>query len=158
MRAGGFWDGPAPHRLWIMVGLPIERSAGFLDYRQCVRSIEEMIREKVRACAGHPAVLCYTIGNELPASVVRWQGRRKVESFLERLYRVAKMEDPEGLFTYVNYPSTEYLRLPFLDFICFNVYLESQERLESYLAQLHTIADERPLVMGELGLDSLRNG
>src|SRR5258708_15983532 len=28
----------ARHRLWIMVGLPIERSAGVLDYRQSVRS------------------------------------------------------------------------------------------------------------------------
>ena len=34
----------------------------------------------------------------------------------------------------------------------------TQERLEAYLAQLHTIASDRPLVMGELGLDSLRHG
>jgi GT2 family glycosyltransferase len=153
-----FLDAALRHGLWIMVGLPVERSAGFLDYRETVRSIEAQVREKVRACAAHPSVLCYTIGNELPASIVRWQGRRRVERFLERLYRVAKAEDPDGLVTYVNYPSTEYLRLPFLDFVCFNVYLESQERLETYLAQLHTMADERPLVMGELGLDSLRNG
>ncbi|TAK96940.1 MAG: glycosyltransferase, partial [Verrucomicrobia bacterium] len=53
---------------------------------------------------------------------------------------------------------TEYLQLPFLDFVCFNVYLESQENLEAYLARLHNIASERPLVMAELGLDSLRHG
>src|SRR6266446_3255585 len=117
-----------------------------------------MVREKVRACAGHPAVLCYTIGNEIPASIVRWHGHRRIERYLERLYRAAKLEDPGGLVTYVNYPSTEYLRLPFLDFFCFNVYLESQERLEEYLAQLHNIASERPLIMAELGLDSLRHG
>ena len=144
--------------LRVMVGLPVERSAGFLDYAECARSIEATVREQVRACAGHPALLCYTIGNELPASVVRWHGRRRVERFFERLYRAVKEEDPEGLVTYVNYPSTEYLRLPFLDFVCFNVYLETQERFEKYLAQLQTIADERPLVMAELGLDSMRNG
>ena len=144
--------------LRVLVGLPVERDAAFLDYRKCVTSMEEMVRTKVRTCAGHPAVLGYSIGNEFPASLVRWHGRRKIERCLERLARIAKAEDPEGLITYVNYPSTEYLCLPFLDFVCFNVYLESQERLEAYLARLQNIATERPLVMAELGLDSLRNG
>jgi GT2 family glycosyltransferase len=58
----------------------------------------------------------------------------------------------------VNYPSTEYLQLPFLDLLCFNVYLESQERLEAYLARLQTLAGDRPLVLAEIGFDSLRNG
>ncbi len=146
------------HGLRIMVGLPVERFASFLDYERCAVSIEAMVREKVRACAGHPAVLAYAIGNEIQSSMARWHGRRKLERFLHRLHRAAKEEDPGGLVTYVNYPSTEYLRLPFLDFVCFNVYLESQERLETYLAQLHNVASERPLVMGELGLDSLRHG
>jgi glycosyltransferase involved in cell wall biosynthesis len=151
-------DAAARHGLRLLIGLPVERSAAFLEYRECARAVEEMVREKVRVCAGHPAVLGYTIGNEIPASIVRWHGRRKVERFLEHLYHAVKEEDPQGLVTYVNYPSTEYLRLPFLDFVCFNVYLESQERLEAYLAQLHTGASERPLVMAELGLDSLRHG
>src|SRR2546430_5335374 len=90
--------------------------------------------------------------------MARWLGRRKVERYLERLYRIVKQEDPEGLVTYVNYPTTEYLRLPFLDFVCFNVYLESQERFEAYLARLQNIAGDRPLFMSELGLDALRNG
>ena len=151
-------DAAQEHGLRVMIGVPVERSAAFLDYKDCRRSIEQTVREKVRACAGHPAVLCYTIGNEIPSSIVRWQGRRRIERFLERLYRAAKSEDPEGLVTYVNYPSTEYLQLPFLDFVCFNVYLESQENLEAYVARLHNIARERPLVMAELGLDSLRHG
>src|ERR1051325_1036134 len=152
-------DAAARHSLWVMVGLPVERSAAFLDYRQCARSIEQLVREGVRACTGHPAVLCYTIGNEIPASVVRWHGRRRMERFIETLYRIAKSEDPDGLVTYVNYPSTEYLQLPFLDFVSFNVYLETQARLEAYLARLHNLAaGDRPLVMGEIGLDSLRHG
>jgi O-antigen biosynthesis protein len=151
-------DAAQRHGLRVMVGLPVERFASFLDYRQRQESSEAMVRKKVRACAGHPAVLAYTIGNEIQSSIARWQGRRRLEKFLFRLYRAAKEEDPGGLVTYVNYPSTEYLRLPFLDFVCFNVYLESPERLEAYLAQLHNVASERPLVMGELGLDSLRHG
>jgi len=69
------------------------------------------------------------IGNEIPAPIVRWYGRRRVERFLERLHRAGKAEDPQGLVIYVNYPTTEYLHLPFIDLVCFNVYLESQERL-----------------------------
>ena len=141
-----------------MAGLPVERSVAFLDYRKCARSIEEMVRAEVRARAGHPGILCYTIGNEIPASIVRWHGRRKLERFLERLYWAAKAEDPECLVTYVNYPSTEYLQLSFLDFACFNVYLESQKCLDAYLGRLHNIAGDRPLVMAEMGLDSHRNG
>jgi glycosyltransferase involved in cell wall biosynthesis len=144
--------------LRVMVGLPIERSAAFLDYRKCLRTIEQMVREKVRGLAGHPAVLCYAIGNEVPASIVRWLGRGRIERFLARLYRAVKAEDPDSLVTYVNYPSTEYLQLPFLDFVSFNVYLETQDTLEAYLARLHTIANDRPLIMAELGLDSLRHG
>ena len=58
----------------------------------------------------------------------------------------------------MNYPSTEYLQLGFLDFACYNVYLESQDRLRAYLARLQAIVGDRPLVMSEVGLDSLRHG
>src|SRR5437867_5355449 len=78
--------------------------------------------------------------------------------YIERLYRAAKAEDPTALVTYVNYPSSEYLQLPFLDLVCFNAYLESQERFAAYLARLQNIAGDRPLIMSEIGLDSLRHG
>ena len=75
------------HRLRVMVGLPWEEHVTFLDDKQTVKSIRERVREGVRSCAGHPAVLCYAIGNEIPASIVRWHGRRRIERFLEHLYR-----------------------------------------------------------------------
>jgi O-antigen biosynthesis protein len=150
-------DAAQRHGLYVMVGLPSERSAAFVDYGRCARELEEMVRAHVRACARHPAILCYTIGNEISASVVRWHGAHEVERHLKRLYLAAKAEDPDGLVTYVNYPSTEYLDLPFLDFVCFNVYLESKNRLDAYLARLHHGAGDRPLVMAEIGLDSIRH-
>src|SRR5213592_2737128 len=147
------------HGLRVMVGLSAEQYVGYLiDRRPGAPDVEAIIRAQVRICAGHPALLCYALGNEIPALMARWLGRRKVERYLERLYRIVKEEDPEGLVTYVNYPTTEYLRLPFLDFVCFNVYLESQDRFEAYLARLQNIAGDRPLFMSELGLDALRNG
>jgi GT2 family glycosyltransferase len=102
--------------------------------------------------------VCYSLANEIPAATVRWHGRRRIEGFLERLYEAAKAEDPEGLVTYVSYPSTEYLELPFLDVVSMNVYLEARERLEAYLARLQNLAGDRPLLMTELGLDGMRNG
>jgi len=144
--------------LRVMVGLPWEQHITFLDHKKRAKSIEERVQAGVRACTGHPAILCYTVGNEIPASVVRWYGRRRVERFLKRLYQAAKAEDPEGLVTYVNYPTTEYLQLPFLDFACFNVYLESQDCLDAYLARLQNLVGNRPLVMAEIGLDSRQNG
>jgi len=155
---GWFLDAALRHGLHVMVGLPWEQHMAFLDDKARTSSVEERVRAGVRACAGHPAVLCYTIGNEIPASIVRWSGRQRTERFIKRLYQAAKAEDPEGLVTYVNFPTTEYLQLPFLDFFCFNVYLESQDRLQTYLARLQNIAGDRPLVMAEIGLDSRRNG
>jgi len=151
-------DAAQRHNLRILVGLPVERYIGFLADKKDAPDIEELVRAGVRASAGHPAVLGYAIGNEIPASVARWFGRRRVERYLERLYHAAKDEAPDSLVTYVNYPSTEYLRLDFLDFVCYNVYLESQDRLRAYLARLQTLAGERPLVMSEIGLDSRRHG
>ena len=146
------------HNLYLMVGLPWEQHIAFLDDKSRIEDIKKRVRDSVRFCARHPSILCYVIGNEIPASIVRWYGRQPVENFLKDLYLTVKAEDPEALVTYVNYPSTEYLQLSFVDFVCFNVYLESQERLEAYLARLQNIAGERPLVMAEIGLDSLRNG
>jgi GT2 family glycosyltransferase len=146
------------HGLRVMVGLPWEQHVTFLDDRKRAAEILNRVREGVKTCTGHPALLAYAVGNEIPAPIVRWHGHRKIERFIHRLYNAVKAQDPTALVTYVNYPSTEYLYLPFLDFACFNVYLESRDRLESYLARLQNIAGDRPLLMAEIGLDSLRNG
>jgi O-antigen biosynthesis protein len=151
-------DIAAQYGLRVMVGLSAEQFVGYLADRHKAPDIDTIVRTRVRELAGHPALLCYALGNEISTSMVRWLGRRTVERYLDRLYQVVKAEDPDGLVTYVNYPSTEYLDLPFLDFVCFNVYLESEERLRPYLARLQNLAGDRPLLMSELGLDSTRNG
>jgi GT2 family glycosyltransferase len=146
------------HGLWVMVGLSCEQYVGYLTDRQKAPDIEGEIRKKVGARAAHPALLCYALGNEIPSSVARWLGPRRIERYLKRLYAAVKDEDPEGIVTYVNYPTTEYLQLGFLDLLAFNVYLENPERFAAYVARLHHLAGDRPLLMSEIGLDSLRNG
>src|SRR5688572_10172224 len=59
------------HGLYVMVGVPWEQHVAFLDDPGRVDSIEQRVREAVRACAGHPAILCYSIGNEIPTPIVR---------------------------------------------------------------------------------------
>ncbi len=146
------------YSLRVMVGVWWPQNVAFLDDKKKTKQIIQEWREAVRKCNQHPAILCYCIGNEISASIVRWYGRHRIEAFIEQMYLAGKAEDPKGLFTYVNFPSTEYLQLPFLDLVCFNVYLETPEKYKSYLARLQNIADERPLVIAELGLDSRTNG
>ncbi|HMB89840.1 MAG TPA: glycosyltransferase [Rhodothermales bacterium] len=155
-----FLDAAHDHGLYVLIGLPWEQHITFLDAPQTTQSILAGVREGVRSCAGHPAVLGYAVGNEIPASIVRWYGPRHIARFIKRLYLVAKEEDPAALVTYVNFPTTEYLQhyLSFLDFVCFNVYLEAQDSFDAYVARLQNLTGDRPLVMAEIGLDSHRNG
>jgi O-antigen biosynthesis protein len=144
--------------LYVMVGLPWEQHLTFLDTPGQSGIILQNIRKMVLQCRNHPAILCYCIGNEIPSAIVRYYGAQKISAFLERMFDVVKETDPGALVTYVNYPTTEYLRLPFLDFYCFNVYLETREKLSAYISRLQNLSGEKPLVLAEIGLDSRRNG
>jgi GT2 family glycosyltransferase len=146
------------HGLRVMVGLGAERYVGYLNHRGGASAIADIVRDQVAACSAHPSILCFAVANEIPASLVRWFGRARMERVIRRLCDAVWKEDSQALVTYVNYPSTEYLQLPFLDLLAYNVYLESPDRLAAYLARLQNIAGERPLVMAEIGLDSLRHG
>jgi O-antigen biosynthesis protein len=79
-------DAAQRHGLRVRVGLSAEQYVGYLIDKKDSPDIEEVVRTKVRACAGHPALLCYALGNEIPAPLVRWLGHHRVERYLERLY------------------------------------------------------------------------
>ena len=146
------------HNIKVMAGLPWEQHITFLDSKEGMERILQGVKKAVNSCSKHSAILCFAVGNEIPAPIVRWYGPKKVEKFIYSLFKTVKEEDPDALVTYVNYPTTEYLSLPFLDFDCFNVYLESKEKLQVYLQRLHNLIGDRPLVLAEIGLDSMRNG
>jgi GT2 family glycosyltransferase len=151
-------DIAAMHGLRVMVGLSAEQGAGYLIDGELPGDFADRFRGKVRLCAGHPALLCVALGNEIMASQARWLGHRRIARYLRWLYAIVKEEDPQAIVTYVNYPTTEYLELPFLDLVSFNVYLETKSELQAYLARLQNVAGDRPLLLTELGLDSLRHG
>jgi GT2 family glycosyltransferase len=144
--------------LYVMPGLAWEQHVAFLDDPELTSRIVARAAHQVAECAGHPSILCYAIGNEIPAGIVRWQGKERTERFLERLFWAAKEKDLDGLFTYVNFPSTEYLELPFLDLAAYNVFLEQEATYENYLARLQNLCGDRPLLVTEVGLDSRSHG
>jgi glycosyltransferase involved in cell wall biosynthesis len=151
-------DSAAENGLLVMAGVAWEQHVAVLDDSARARRIVDGVRSQVGAVAGHPALFAWAVGNEIPAPIARWYGATRLSAFVQRLHAAAKDADPGALVTYVNYPTTEYLELGFLDFLCFNVFLEARDPFESYLARLQNIADERPLVLTEIGLDSASNG
>ena len=120
--------------------------------------ILEALAADVVALRGESAVAGYFIGNEVPSTLVRWIGGVRVRRFLEKAFDRLHQLDPARLYSYANYPSTEYLQPRNGDFVSFNIYLEEREAVRRYVRRLHHLADDRPLVISEYGLDSVRNG
>ena len=114
--------------------------------------------EAVYATRAHPAVFAYSVVNEISAEIVRWSGVARVQKFINALVAEAKQADPGCLCTFTSFPPTEYLQAESIDFACFNVYLHDPKPFAGYLARLQTLADAKPLVLGEFGMDSIRHG
>jgi GT2 family glycosyltransferase len=142
----------------VFIDVPWPKHLCFLDDSGARRDARWAVEAAARRGHRHPCVLAYSIGNEIPASVLRWHGTGRVRRFLRELRDVAKGADPLGLVTYASFPPTEYLDLPFLDFATFNVYLHDPEAFRRYLFRLQNLVGDRPLVLGELGMDTLRHG
>ncbi len=111
-----------------------------------------------RQCARHPAVFAISVVNEIPSDIARWSGATAVSEFIDELAGIVKSQDPECLCTFGNYPPTEYLRPKEIDFWCFNLYLHRPRPFENYLSRIQTLAEGKPLLLGEFGIDSLREG
>jgi GT2 family glycosyltransferase len=144
--------------LRVLVGIPWAEHVCFLDSKKIIEEIRRAVSDGVEACADHPAVAGYLVGNEIPPDIVRWYGAGRVAGFLRELVDVVKATDPGTLVGYANFPSTEYLETDFTDFLAFNVYLHREEDFRRYLYRLHSLAGTRPLVLTEFGMDSLREG
>ena len=153
-----FLDLAAVHEIKVLVDVPWPKHLCFLDSSGSKAEARDTVRKAVEACRGHPAIFAYSVVNEIPAEIVRWSGVRAVTDFVEDLVEAAKSVDPEGLCTFTSFPPTEFLHPQNIDFVSFNVYLHNRKAFENYLARLQTLADARPLVLGEFGVDSLREG
>jgi len=148
----------AAEGLWVLVGIAWTQHTCFLDSPEVVAANHKLVRDGVRGVAGHPAILAYLVGNEIPPDVVRWCGPERVRDFVRSLADDVRDIDPDALVSYANFPSTEYLDLEGVDFICFNVYLHEENAFRRYLSRLQNLAEDKPLVLTEFGIDSIREG
>src|SRR4051812_25148837 len=144
--------------LKVLVGLPWTQHVAFLDSEIIKNEIRAAVTAGVRACARHRAVFAYLVGNEIPPDMIRWHGADDVREFLRELVALVRAEHPGALVSYANFPSSEYLAIDFTDFVCFNVYLHDEGAFRRYIARLHNLAVDKPLVLTEFGVDSMHNG
>ncbi|HEY6417407.1 MAG TPA: glycosyltransferase, partial [Candidatus Binataceae bacterium] len=145
--------------LRLVVGIPWPSHLAFLDSREMTQEIRNTIRDAVTAMRGlGDGIFAFNLGNEIRSDIVRWHGPRAVSRFLSELYDAGKQIAPDALFTYSNYPSTEYLDLSFLDLVSFNVYLHRESEFRRYLTHVMALAGERPVMLSETGMDTIREG
>jgi hypothetical protein len=135
--------------------LPWEKHIEFL--RENVRDqISAMVCSSVAANRGHPAIFGYLVGNEIASTMIRWLGVQRVTEFVEHLIRIGAR--PTRTFSIpASYPPTEFLLPQNSDFSCFNVYLHNQDAFERYLLRLQNLSEDRPLILGEFGMDTIRH-
>ncbi len=152
-----FLDRCATSGVRVLVTLPWAKHVEFLRERKAREAIIEALEKTVKAGAGHPAIFGYLVGNEISSTMVRWLGVRRVTEFVEQLIRIGRAIDPDVLYSYATYPPTEYLLPQNVDFFCFNVYLHNQRDFERYLLRLQNLTEERPLILGEFGMDTIRH-
>jgi GT2 family glycosyltransferase len=145
-------------QLNVFIDVPWPKHLCFLDSAEAQRDARRAVQLAARCGQDHPCVLAYSIANEIPTNIIRWHGALRVERFLMELQDVVKQTDPDGLVTYANYPPTEYLDLSFLDFATLNVYLHDRATFRRYLCRLQNLVGDRPLLLGEIGMDTLRQG
>jgi len=144
--------------LKVMIDYNWSKHTCFLDARDTAADTRRLTRAVARTLAGHPAVFALTLANEIPNDIVRWYGARRICRFLDELALLVKNEDPQRLVTFTNFPSTEFLQPENVDFVSFNVYLHDARPFVNYLDRLQNLADEKPLVLAEFGMDARREG
>ncbi len=152
-----FLDRCAAAGLRVLITLPWAKHIEFLRKKSARDEIVAAVRATVQAHVGHPAIFGYLVGNEIASTMVRWLGVRRVTEFLEHLIRVARAENPDVLYSYASFPPTEFLLPQNVDFLCFNVYLHNPRDFERYILRLQNLAEDRPLMLGEFGMDTIRH-
>jgi len=142
--------------LKILLDVAWPKNMTFVGDAEITRQAHEAVRTAASKCGNHPAIFAISVVNEIPPDIVRYVGKDKVEAFVDALVEICKSEAPDCLVTFANFPTTEYLQPRSLDFVCFNVYLHDAHVFRNYLARLQMIAGDKPLMLGEYGIDTMR--
>lgn len=153
-----FLDRCASIGLRVFIGFPWSHHVDFIYDHRLFRAEKERFRRAVAEFRGHAAVAGWFVANEIPATLVRWMGPKRVSRALEAFLEAGREADPDALFSYANYPSTEYLCPRGQDFVAFNIYLENRDDYARYLRRIQHQAGDLPLLIAEFGLDSKGHG
>lgn len=153
-----FLDAAEARGIRCLISVPWTQHVAFLREPSARAAAIERVRAGAREVRGRACVLGLLVGNEVPADLVRWMGPDRVNQFLDELIDAARQEDPGRLISYASYPPTEYLVPGAADFVTFNVYLHGETEFRNYLSRLHSVAGDRPLLIAEFGMDTMRHG
>jgi len=154
----GLPDWAMEHGLRLLIDIPVHKYSGYLGLDPSLHAERKCVRETIQACGGHPALLGVSVTNEVPPDVARWSGARTIAARVDALIEEVKNLDAHCLCTFANFPPTEYLQPRHVDFVSFNVYLHQRRPFADYLARLQMQAGHHPLVLTEIGMDSIREG
>jgi len=153
-----FLDAAAEAGLLVLGGLRWASATDFLAGSATLARARAGLVDGLRGQGSHPALAGVLVANEVPPDLARWMGPARVREALEELIRVGRERQPQLVFGYGNFPSTEFLEPGNADFTAMNVFLEDESAFRAYLRRLHQIAGDRPVLVSEFGLDSRRNG
>ena len=144
----------AENGLRLLIDLPWAKHVDVYSDDNLRQQSMQMIEDSVRLVHNWPNVMGVLLGNEISAEIVRWNGAHKVEKCLREMYKCCKSVAPNLNVGYANFPSTEYLKLEFCDFVGFNVYLDQPRVFRSYMIRLRHLYPSRPVLLTECGFDS----
>lgn len=153
-----FLDEAAAFGLRVLIDVPWEKHRCFFEDWRAQDDARRRVTDTARLVGSHPAVLGISVVNEIPVDVVRFYGQHRVARFVDELMDSAKQASPDCLLTFVNFPTTEFLSPTLCDFWTFNVYVHDEQKFGAYLDRLQHIAGNKPLVLGEYGVDTIREG
>jgi glycosyltransferase involved in cell wall biosynthesis len=142
--------------LKIFLDVAWAKNLNFIDDPALQADAHKALRRAALRCGNHPAMFALSVVNEVPPDLVRFYGRGKIEQFIDELVETVKSIAPDCLVTFANFPTTEYLQPRNIDFVCFNVYLHDERVFRNYLGRLQNIAGDKPLMLGEYGIDTMR--
>ena len=67
----------------MLISIPWAEHVEFLNNRKIRAQVLQTIRDAVAKNRGHEAIFGYFVGNEIPTSMIRWLGPRRVAEFVE---------------------------------------------------------------------------
>jgi glycosyltransferase involved in cell wall biosynthesis/exo-beta-1,3-glucanase (GH17 family) len=153
-----FLDLAAEMGLKVFLDIAWGKNVVFVEDDSILDDARERVRTAARECGNHPAIFALSVVNEIAPDIVRYIGAKEVAEFIDELVEIVKEEAPHCLTTFANFPPTEYLQPKDIDFVTYNVYLHEENALRNYVVRLHHIAGEKPLVLGEYGIDTHHEG